>query len=151
MVIQFKERPFPGKHVYVWNGDETSLVGIIGKELMEKLDLANDVQVNGSSGDTETYLSRLIEKEIEKKLFDFYSKISNLKKQQILVISSASILSRYKIGLTSFYDYYVGDRTMVVFVVPKPQVLVLPDYVRYNPDATLKYLGNLVQPENIVE
>ena len=40
---------------------------------------------------------------------------------------------------------------MVVFVVPKPQALVLPDYVRYDPDETLNYLGNLVQPENIVE
>lgn len=154
VVAILKEHPMPGKHVYVWNGDEKVLVDIIGKELTREFDLAKDVQLNGNYDHTETYFPRLIEKAIEKKLFEFYSEISDLKKQQILVISSSSILSRYKIGLTVFYDYYIGDRTMVVFVVPKPQVLAnfgLPDYVKYDPDETLKYLSNLVQPENIVE
>lgn len=151
LVDQLKERPLPGKHVYVWNGDEKSLFGVIDKELIKKLDLACDVQLEESKDYPETYFSRLIEKEIEKKLFGFYSEITDLKKQQVLVVSSSSILSRYKIGLTVFYNCYVGDRTMVVFVVPKPQTLVLPDYVRYDPDETLKYLGNLVQLENVVE
>ncbi len=154
MVDELKIRPLPGKHMYVWNGDEKTLVGIIGDELLQKFDLATDVQFDKSNDYSETHITRLIEKEIEKKLLELYSEISELEKQQILVISSSSILSRYKIGLTVFYDYYIGDRTMVVFVVPKPQSLVnfgLPDYVKYDPDVTLKYLGNLVQTENIVE
>lgn len=151
VVDQLKERPLPGKQVYVWNGDEKSLLGVISEELIQKLDLASDVQLEETNDYNETHFSRLIEKEIENKLIGFYSEVTDLKKQQVLVVSSSSILSRYKIGLTAFYNFYVGDRTMVVFVVPKPQVLVLPDYVRYDPDGTLKYLGNLVQPENIVE
>jgi len=154
VAAELKERPMPGKHVYVWNGDENALIELIGKELTREFDLAKDIQVDGSYDYTEKDFSRLIEKAIERKLFELYSEVSDLKKQQILVISSSSILSRYKLGLTVFYDYYIGDRTMVVFVVPKPQVLAnfgLPDYVRYEPDETLKYLGNLVQPENIVE
>lgn len=152
VVAELKERPIPGKHVYVWNGDENALIEIIGKGLTREFDLATDIQVDGSYNHSETGFSRLMEKAFERKLFEFYSEVSDLKKQQILVVSSSSILSRYKIGLTVFYDYYIGDRTMVVFVVPKPQVLAnFPEYVRYDPDETLKYLGNLVQPENIVE
>jgi hypothetical protein len=154
VVAELKKRPMPGKHVYVWNGDENALIELIGKELTQEFDLAKDLQVDGSYEYTETGFPRLIEKSIERKLFEFYSEVNDLKKQQILIVSSSSILSRYKIGLAVFYDYYVGDRTMVVFVVSKPQVLAnfgLPDYVRYEPDETLKYLGNLVQPENIVE
>lgn len=152
VATELKERPVPGKHVYVWNGDEDVLLEIVGKELACEFDLAADIQVDESYDQNETGFSRRIERSLEKKLFELYSEVNDREKQQILVVSSSSILARYKMGLTVFYDYYLGDRTMVVFVVPKPEVLaIFPDYVRYAPDETLKYLGNLVQPENIVE
>lgn len=152
VATELKERPVPGKHVYVWNGDEDVLLEIVGKGLACEFDLAADIQVDESYDQSETGFSRRIERSLEKKLFELYSEINDQEKQQILIVSSSSILARYKMGLTVFYDYYLGDRTMVVFVVPKPQVLAsFPDYVRYDPDETLKYLGNLVQPENIVE
>ena len=152
VATELKERPIPGKHVYVWNGDENALFEIVGKGLAQEFNLAKDIQVDESYDLNETGFPRRIERALEKKLFELYSEVSDREKQQILIVSSSSILARYKMGLTVFYDYYLGDRTMVVFVVPKPQVLAnFPEYVRYYPDETLKYLGNLVQPENIVE
>jgi hypothetical protein len=152
VATELKERPVPGKHVYVWNSDEDVLLEIVGKGLAWEFDLATDIQVDESYDQSETGFPRRIERSLEQKLFELYSEVNDREKQQILIVSSSSILARYKMGLTVFYDYYLGDRTMVVFVVPKPQVLAsFPDYVRYDPDETLKYLGNLVQPENIVE
>jgi hypothetical protein len=95
-----------------------------------------------------------IEKTLEHKLFELYSDVQKRGKQQILVVLSSSILARYKIGLTVFYNYYLGDHTMVIFVVPIPKFLndlKLPEYVKYDPNETLKYISSLTQPENVIE
>lgn len=154
IVSDLKAGPIPGKHAYVWSGDKDSLLEITGKTLGEELDLSSDIDVDVSDEErNESDLGRLIEKALERKLFELYSEVSRQGKQQMLVVCSSSILARYKMGLTIFYNYYLGDHTKVTFVAPKPQTLInltLPDYVKYDPEDTLKYLGNLLLTENIV-
>jgi hypothetical protein len=152
---ELESGPIPGKHVYIWNGDRDSLLRIMERSLAEELDLSSainvDVDENQSNG---LAFSRAIEKALEKKLYELYSEATQRGKQQMLIVTSPSILARYQIGLTAFYNYYIGDRTKVILVVPKSQALVglgLPDYVRYQPEETMKYLSNVAQPENIVE
>jgi hypothetical protein len=147
--------PIPGKHVYIWNGDRDSLLRVMEKSLAEELDLSTDINIdvdeNQSNG---LAFARTIEKALQKKLYELYSEVTQKGKQQMLIVTSPSILARYQIGITAFYNYYIGDRTKVVFVVPKSQALVslgLPDYVRYQPEETMKYLSDVAQSENIVE
>lgn len=153
-VEEFKTRPIPGKHVYVWNGDADSLLEILGEDITEELDLSSDIDIGTSADEaSEVVLARNIERKLEGRLSELYAEIRKRNKQQVLVVTSSSILARYKIGLTVFFNYYLGDHTMVAFVVPKAKAsgdLNLPEYVRYNPHETLKYLSALAQPENVV-
>jgi len=153
-VDEFKTRPIPGKHVYVWNGDANSLLEILGEEIREELDLSSDIEIGTSADEANgVVLGRNIERKLESKLSELYAEVQERHRQQVLVVTSSSILARYKIGLTVFFNYYLGDHTMVVFVVPKAKAvgdLNLPGYVRYNPNETLKYLSALAQPENVV-
>jgi len=156
-VAEFRVRPIPGKHVYVWNGGKDSLLEILGKNQTEEIDLCLCAGIDPEALREEVNESaarKQIEKTLEDKLFELYSDIQKRGKQQILVVLSPSILARYKIGLTVFYNYYLGDHTMVVFVVPTAKFLNdlnLPNYVKYEPYETLKYLRALTQAENVIE
>jgi len=153
-VEEFKTRPIPGKHVYVWNGDANSLLEFLGEETREELDLSSDIEIGTASDEvSEGALGRSIEKKLESRLSELYAEVQKRHSQQVLVVTSASILARYRIGLTVFFNHYLGDHTMVAFVVPKAKAmgdLNLPTYVRYNPNETLKYFSALAQPENVV-
>jgi len=153
MIAEFKSCPVPGKHVFVWNDDKTQFVKLVGKNLIMELDVAAETELIESEVD-EMSIRRKIEKTLQTKLSSLYEQARKEGKQQLLVVNSASIFARYGVGLTAFYDFYLGDRTMVVFIVPKPKnmdFLVFPEYVRYDPEVTLKYLANLAGFENVVE
>jgi len=151
-IEEFKKRPIPGKHIYVWNDEKNLLLQLTKAELTKQFDLALEIEVD-ENRENERIVRREIEKALENKLSQLYSEVQNEGEQQILVVLSVNLLARYGIGLTVFYSYYIGDRTMVVFVVPKPEVwnsLTFPEYVKYDPNETLKYLINLVGSENVV-
>jgi hypothetical protein len=153
MVEDFKTRPAPGKHAYVWNDDKSQLFEFLDKDLAVELDMIIETvacKIDGSQKD----VRREIEKILETRLSELYSQVQEGGKQQVLVITSPSVLARYRLGLTVFYNYYLGDRTMAVFIVPRPknvEGLTFPGYVQYDPEETLKYLASLVGPENVVE
>jgi hypothetical protein len=151
-IEEIKTRPIPGKHVYVWNDEKNSLLQLTKAGLTKQFDLALEIEVD-ENRENERIVRREIEKALENKLSQLYSEVQNEGEQQILVVLSANLLARYRMGLTVFYSYYIGDRTMVVFVVPKPEDLKslnFPEYIEYDPNETLKYLINLVGSENVV-
>lgn len=151
-IEEFKTKPIPGKHVYVWNDEKNSFLQLTEAEFTKQFDLALEIGIDENRANGRI-VRREIEKALENRLSEFYSEVQKRRQQQILVVLSANLLARYGIGLTVFYSYYIGDRTMVVFVVPKPKDLnnsTLPEYVEYDPNKTLKYLINLVGSENVV-
>jgi len=151
-IEEFKTRPIPGKHVYVWNDEKNSFLRLTKAEFTKELDLALDVGVDENRAN-ERIVRRGVEKALKNRLSQLYSEVQKQGEQQILMVLSGNLLARYKIGLTVFYSYYIGDRTMVVFVVPRPKdlnSLTFPEYVEYDPNETLKYLTNLVGSENVV-
>jgi hypothetical protein len=153
MIDDFRTRPAPGKHVYVWNDEKSRFLEFVDKELIMELDVALETGVYENEV-AQQDIRRKIEKALETRLSELYSQVQNRGDQQILAVTSPSVLAKYRIGLTVFYSYYLGDRTMVVFIVPKPKDLdhlTFPEYIEYDPDGTLKYLANLVGFENVVE
>ena len=81
VATELKERPVPGKHVYVWNGDEDVLLEIVGKGLACEFDLAADIQVDESYDQNETGFSRRIERRALDKLHEIAFQISQLAAQ----------------------------------------------------------------------
>lgn len=151
-IAEFKTRPIPGKHIYVWNDEKSPLLQLTEAEFTEQFDLALEIGVDENRAN-ERIVRREIEKALENRLSQLYSEVQKRGGQQILVVLSANLLARYGIGLTVFYNYYIGDRTMVIFVVPKPKdlnSLTFPEYIEYDANETLKYLTNLVGSENVV-
>jgi hypothetical protein len=130
-----------------------SLVEITGKTITKELDLSSDLNIDVSEEEAdEQVVSRSIKKALEKRLFELYSEATTQGKPELLIVKSSSILARYRIGLSAFYSYFLGDNTKVVFLAPKPQAtLNIPDYVKYDPEEAVKYLSNQVSEENIVE
>lgn len=152
MVDDFRTRPAPGKHVYVWNDEKSRFLEFVDKDLIMELDVALAAGVYEDEVGQKD-IPRKIEKALETKLFELYSQVQKGGMQQVLAVTSPSVLARYRIGLTAFYNYYLGDHTMVVLIVPKPKNLdnlAFPEYIQYDPDETMKYLANLVGFENVV-
>lgn len=152
IIDEFRTRPIPGKHAYVWNEDKNRFTELVNKDLIRELDMALEISADENEAG-QAGIRRCIEKTLETKLSELYSQVQKGGVQQILAVTSPSILARYRIGLTVFYNYYLGDRTMVVFIIPRPKNLenfAFPEYVQYNPDGTVKYLANLVGLENVV-
>lgn len=130
--------PFPGKHVYLWNGKIKDLK--LPMEITKSLDLSK-IDCNSEYE---------IKRYIINKLNIYYRESTN---QQILLVINPYLIARYNTGIGVFYDYFVSDRNMVIFVVPsmKQKTLRFPDYVLFNRDMILKYFKKLIDPDNIIK
>jgi len=150
IATKFKERPLPGRKLYIWHGSKEKLLDYLPADNVRELDI---LQIAPQEGiDESTQIRKRVKKAIVQKLEEY---ILNLKGQQILVVSNVYLLARYKVSLSSFYEIYFSDKTMVVLVVLKGKVDIrLPDYVSFENNATLKYLKEVLPEEhrsNVIE
>jgi hypothetical protein len=156
LIDSFQRDTMPGKQAFVWHGDKDSLLSAISKIIPTVvINLLSDLNLRSTTTNSdEKTFSVYIQEALEKKLIGLYQEVASLQSNQILIILNSQILARYKIGLVTFYDYYLGDRTKIVFVVPKSQnilALNLPEYVQYEPNKTIDYLAKLTQNQQIIE
>lgn len=150
IATKFKERPLPGRKLYIWHGSREKLLNHLPADNVRELDIL-EIASQGEI-DEPTQIRKGVRKAIAQKLEEY---ISNLEGQQILVVSNAYLLARYKVPLSSFYEIYFSDKTMVILVVPQEKVdNRLPDYVSFEDNATLKYLRGVLPEEhrsNVIE
>ncbi|MFQ5834595.1 MAG: hypothetical protein ACE5HR_01570 [bacterium] len=151
IVRKFKERPLPGRKLYIWRGSKGKLLNCLPMHIVRELDI---LQIAPEGGiDEPIQVRKAVNKAITQKLEEY---ITDLDGQQILVVSNVYLLARYNVPLSSFYEGYFSDKTMVVLVVPREKVdtNTLPGYVSFEEDATFKYLMEVLPEEhrsNIVE
>jgi len=150
IATKFKERPLPGRKLYIWRGSREKLLDYLPAHIVRELDI---LQIAPQGGINEpTQIQKRVKKAIAQKLEDC---ISNLEGQQILVVSNVYLLARYKVPLSFFYEIYFSDKTMVILVVPQEKAdNRLPDYVSFEDNATLKYLKEVLPEEhrsNVIE
>ncbi|MBA7499272.1 hypothetical protein ES704_02012 [subsurface metagenome] len=141
---KLKKRPLPGRKLYIWIGRIEKLRAAIPKDILQEIDILNlDLQPNTSDD------SR-VGKEIKKKLnSELNALATNLKKQQILTVLNSSLLARYKVSLTPFYEYYLKDRTLVILHLPLTSYSEeLPKYVEFKPESSLKYFEGILPEEH---
>lgn len=150
IATKFKERPLPGRKLYIWRGSKEKLLDYLPSDNVRELDILQIAPLEGI--DEPTQIRKRVEKAIAQKLEEY---ILNLKGQQILVVSNVYLLARYKVPLSSFYEIYFSDKTMVILAVLKGKVeFRLPDYVSFEDNATLKYLKKVLPEEhrsNVIE
>lgn len=150
IATKFKERPLPGRKLYIWHGSREKLLNYLPADIVQKLDI---LQIAPQEEiDEPTQIRKKVKKAIAQKLEEY---ILNLEGQQILVVSNVHLLARYKVPLSFFYEIYFSDKTMVILVVPQEKSdNRLPDYVSFEEDPTLKYLKEVLSEEhrsNVIE
>jgi hypothetical protein len=144
LIGRFTKYPIPGRKLFVWVGNRETLVKTLPVEITKEIDLIKLIRPIAS--DTELNAERTI----KSVLFQLVKSISlSNKTREILVIENAYLIARYRISLTPFYDYYLGDRTMAIFQIPKVSSLnELPNYIEYNPSLVLEYFKKILPEEH---
>jgi DNA-binding protein Fis len=145
-----QKRPIPGKRVIVWIGDKEELYKHIPKEMTEEL-IVSRLPVDQADLQNEKKLQKALRSKLNQALQNYHSQISG---QRILIVSDAELLARYQISLQPFYDYFVGDRTMTILIVPDAKISIsdnLWGYFKLEEDSVLSYLMSLLtQNDSIV-
>ncbi|GFP32118.1 hypothetical protein HKBW3S42_00423, partial [Candidatus Hakubella thermalkaliphila] len=144
LLKKLRERPVSGRKLFVWVGDKQSITDILPAEITNEVDLLQIIPDESCSDDAN------IQRELRKIVRETLQQgVQSLKGQQVLLVSNSWVLARYKVPLSVFYKYYLGDRTLVVLQVDKSMFSgKLPEYVRLRENITLEYFRNLLPEEN---
>jgi len=144
---KLKERPLPGRKLYIWIGRIEKLRAAIPKEILQEIDILNlDLQPNTSD---DSMVGKEIKKKLDSKLNTLRTSATNFKRQQILIVLNTSLLARYKVPLTSFYRYYLNDHTLAILHLPLSSFKEeLAKYVEFEPESSLKYFEGILPEEH---
>jgi hypothetical protein len=154
LLEHFADRPLPAtaaRHVYLWHADISQLQAMLPGNLAVALDLhalAGDLRKQPYAVDE---ARRLLQAAIRRWLDNRPTGATN---QQISVVTGVTLLVRYRVPLTDFFQA-AGDSHMVVFVLPPLAVSFhpsrpLPAYLQFRPEANLEYFQTVLGPTSIV-
>lgn len=149
LVSGFSHNPKSGRHVFLWRGRKAELEKTLPSDITTHLDI-HTLATTSYAVSSGTYeLRRQFSKEIIKTLQE---RKNRLTAPQILVVTGCDLLARYELGIRDFYDHYVGDGVMVVFVVPQHNMKhPWPTFVKFDPDATVRYLEPLIEKDHVLQ
>lgn len=143
--------PIPGKRIFVWNDDIEELYEYLPNKIIKELNISQ-LPLSKENLTNDVNIQKDIKKALNRELENYLSQLNG---QQILIVYGTELIARYNIGLRSFYDYYIGDKTMVVLINPfihleNIQSFISHDYVEINENATLRYFHNILEDENFI-
>jgi hypothetical protein len=150
LIATFSTRPRPGRHVYLWHGNEIELRAKLPPRIIQSLDIvdrtASTQPLASAPSEAAEQLRRLIVQELQ----DLRSKLTS---PIILAVTGCHLLARYRTGIGMFFQYYVSDGAMVIFSVPEQGSPIpnLPSYVEFEPQAVSEYLARLIGRENVIQ
>jgi len=150
LIATFSTKPRPGRHVYLWHGNEIELRAKLPPRITQSLDIvdlaASTQSLASAPSESAEQLRRLIVQELQ----ELRSKLTS---PIILAVTGCHLLARYRTGLGMFFQYYVSDGAMVIFSVPEQGSSIpnLPSYAEFELQATSQYLASLVGGENLIE
>ena len=101
------------KELVMWMGTEKALQQALGPGKTVILDLLDLFDLGNLPADDESTRDQLRDR-LRDKLRAIQRGPDN---RVILVVKSIGLLARYHIGLTAFYDWFIGDFTMVVLLL----------------------------------
>ncbi len=127
------------KDVAVWVGPESSVTAALAggsNAAVVPLDLL-DLFDEGALPDSEDDVVTFLRKALREKLVSLAPPTGQ---RRILIVKSAGILARYNLGLREFFDWFCGDRGLVVLLIEAtPEKVELPSEIECHPLAIVDY------------
>lgn len=127
------------KDVAVWVGPESSLTAALpgGSNVaviaLDLLDLFDEAALPDSEDDVVHFLRRGLREKL-------ISLAPPTGERRILIVKSAGLLARYNLGLKEFFDWFCGDRGLVVLLIEAtPEKVELPSEIECHPRAIVDY------------
>jgi hypothetical protein len=126
------------KELVMWIGSEKALQQTLGSARCLILDLLDLFDLGNLPADDEATKDQLRDRLCEK-LRAIQRGPDN---RVILVVKSIGLLARYNVGLKAFYDWFIGDFTMVVLLLDGGTEKVdWPEEVRCEGNRLLSYFS----------
>jgi hypothetical protein len=143
LIARFAQHSIPAlehRHVYLWHGSWEKLKEAVPVVALVKVDLRLLVADLPQTPRAQDKAAQLLRRTIEKTLQHQIA----FARQQVVVVTSCDLLSRYHVPLRPFFDI-VSEQRMVILVVPPAETRVLPagllpEYVVFDPSAQFEYL-----------
>lgn len=152
IVRGFLEHARPGRHLYIWYGEEQNLLSRLPTSNIRTLaliDCFSNLVANSLNRETQRrQFVRILNENVER----IFSAQDG--EPSILVVTGASLLARYG-GANVFFNF-VNDKRMVVLQVSPEHVddetlEKLPAYIQFKPRIGLETLKHVLErPENLV-
>lgn len=124
------------KELVLWVGSESKLPPLLASLHVETLDLLDLFEPDGLSvddGDIRRYLSKALRQRLRS-----ISRVTG--KRTALIVRSAGLLARYRVGVQDFYDWFCDDFAMAILHIEggcgKSE---WPDEVECAPDRLVDY------------
>jgi hypothetical protein len=125
--------------VAVWLGPASSLTAAlpVGSNVagivLDILDLFDEGALPDSEDDVVYFLRRALREKL-------VSLAPPTGERRILIVKSAGILARYNLGLKEFFDWFCGDRGLVVLLIEAtPEKVELPSEIECHPRVIVDY------------
>jgi hypothetical protein len=126
------------KEILLWAGSEKSLQQALGTDKFIVLDLLDLFDPSNLPLDEDATRDQLRDR-LRSRLKEFHPGPDN---RVILVVKSIGLLARYSVGLTMFYDWFVGSFTLVILLLEGGQETTdWPEEVRCESNRLLKYFS----------
>lgn len=126
------------KELVMWIGDEKALQQALGSAKFVILDLLDLFEVGNLPTDDDSTRD-LLRDRLSEKLRGFQNGPAN---RVILVVKSIGLLARYGVGLSAFYNWFIGDFAMVILLLDVgTERIDWPEEVRCENNRLLSYFS----------
>ena len=124
------------KELLLWSGPEAKLLPVLTGlqvESLELLDLFDPTNLPIDDDEIRQCLSRSLRQRLQ-------SVDRAPGKQTALIVRSAGLLARYRVGVRDFYEWFCDDFSLVILLVERPAIEEdWPEEVDCNPDRLIGY------------
>lgn len=136
------QKQFWSKDVCIYVGTDRGLARELGDASVETLDLVDLFPSTEDLPADDVGRSRLLQSRLDSFLEE---RSKSLRGRRIVVIKNAALLARYRTGLRPLYDWFGGDRTMVVLLLAPLIVFHIPLHmerdIKCDSNASADYLA----------
>lgn len=124
------------KELILWLGPESKLLSSLTNvqvNIIDLLDMFATVETAGEDDDVRKHLSRSLRQHLK-------SIPRTVGKRIVLIVRSAGLLARYRVGVQDFYDWFCNDFALAILLIEGTcHGTEWPDDVECGPDQLVDY------------
>jgi hypothetical protein len=136
------------KELLLWLGPEAKLLPLLSGiqvEFLDLLDLFEPDTISVDDDDVRRHLSQSLRKRLK-----LIPRVPG--KRTALIVRSAGLLARYRVGVQDFYDWFCGDFAMAALLIEgRCNENEWPDEVRCAPDKLVEYFTDSGMVKRLIE